>query len=428
MSWKNDWFYIKKRLFTKRWMLYLNICVSAAALAVPGIVISMVFTLRHSENMIKKALADDVSKFGVVLNSGDAIFDENITDCISDLYHAPEIAGIGTWTYGGFEYKTTVGSETDYWKQILEIQNSHVREFDENPDHVQLVYMPGQAFFINHLELYSGSADRVGKNDGYLMYLGYHFKDIPVGTVFKDEKYGTAYTVEGILQKNTIIVDSTTLLWNLGGLKLSSSVAMDNMVLLIAPSNLNYLSQAYFFKCSDGFTYEDAAGVIKNISEKYGILADTGTMQERMDTVLSDVDWLLNGLVKLSAFLFFAAFIMLMITQLLTILFRKEELGVWLISGINRGQIFRILLGENMVKMLLSSLIAFGIILLYEKMGNAAMRISSSVIYGLRYIYWGIIPLFLLFCAVGMTFLCSVIPIVYLKKKSIPDIVRGTWE
>ena len=45
----------------------------------------------------------------------------------------------------------------------------------------------------------------------YLMYLGYYFKDIPVGTVFQDEKYGTFYVVEGILQKNASIVDSTAL-------------------------------------------------------------------------------------------------------------------------------------------------------------------------------------------------------------------------
>nr|MDE6606808.1 hypothetical protein [Lachnospiraceae bacterium] len=215
--------------------------------------------LTHSENMIKRSLADDLSKFGVVRNGGNAIFNEHISEYISDLYNAPEIDGIGTWTYGGFGYKATVGGGADYWNEILEIQNSHVREFDESPDEVQLVYMPGQAFRINHLELYRGSAQKAGTNTGYLMYLGYNFKDIPVGTVFVDEEYGISYVVEGILQKNTSIVDEQALLRNLGGLKLGCSIEMDNMLLVISPCSENYFSQDFFFKCSDGYTYEDAA-------------------------------------------------------------------------------------------------------------------------------------------------------------------------
>ncbi len=428
MSWRNYLFYINKRLSGKRWMMYLNVLVSAAALAVLGINVSILLTLHHDETMIRKALADDISKFGVVRNGGDLIFDEYVHDYISALYNAPEISGVGTWTCGGFEKKTTVGGETDYWQKILEIQNSHVREFDENPNHVQLVYMPGQAFPINHLELYSGNTEQIGKNDGYLMYLGYYFKDIPVGTVFQDEKYGTFYVVEGILQKNASIVDSTALLWNLGGLKLSSSVAMDNMILLIAPSSQSYFSSVFFFKCADGYTYEDAAGKIKEISEEYAIPTEVGTLEKRIDTVLSDVDWLLKGISKLSVLIFFAAFIMIMTTQLLTILFRKEELGVWLISGIGRKQIFMILLGENLVKLIPAALIAFGSVLLYNNLGNVSLNISSSAIYGLRYIFWGKVPLFLLLSVVFMTFLCSAVPIAYIKKKSIPDIVRGTWE
>lgn len=428
MSWRNYWFYIKKRLFNKRWMLYLNICVSAMAFAVLGITASILQILHYDESMIKKALGDDISKFGVIRNGGDPLLDEHIDDYFSALYHAPEIEGVGTWNYGGFEAKETVGSETDYWQKILEIQNSHVREFDENPDYVQLVLMPGQAFGINNLQLYSGSIEQVGENEGYLMYLGYYFKDIPLGTVFKDETYGTTYVVSGILKKNTSIVDSKTLLWNLGGLHLGSSVAMDNMILLIAPKSQRYFSPVYFFKSADGYTYEDAARKIKEISEEFGIQTEVGTLQKRMDTVLSDVDWLLSGFSKVSVLSFLAAAIMLMTTQLLTILLRKDELGVWLISGIGRKQIFGVLLGENLVKMLPSSLIAFGLVLLYEKMMCVSMNISDSVTYSLRSIFFGKIPLFLSGCVIGMTLLCSAIPIVYVKKKSIPDIVRGTWE
>lgn len=408
-------------------MQFFNIVVSSLALTLLCAAVTIPQILHHGENTIKKSLADDMSKYGVVRNTTNFII-ENDSDYISDIYNAPEIDGVGSWTYGGFEYLTTIDDEADYWNEILEIQNNHVREFDEDPNYVQVVFMPGQAFRINDLELYRGNAEQAGRNDGYLIYLGYNFKDIPVGTVFADEIYGNLYVVEGILLKNTSIVDAQALLSNFGGLKLKCSVALDNMVLIIPPRSINYLSPDFFFKCSDGYTFEEAAGRIKSISEQYGIQAETGKLQNRVDTVLSEVDWLINAIAKLSVLLSFSAFIILLTTQLLTILSRKDELGVWLISGIDRKKVFRILLGENMIKMLLSSVVSFGIVLLFLKKVSVQASVSSAVAYGLRYIIWGAVPAFLLLCAVLMALLCSVISIAYVKKKSIPDIVRGTWE
>lgn len=428
MSVNNYLFFIKKRLLSKRWMLYLNICVSSLALTLLCEAVVMPQILHHNEHTIKQALADDMSKFGVIRNSGNDLYDKNISGYISDIYNAPEIDGVGAWTYGGFGYKETVNYETDYWNKILEVQNSHIREFDESRQEVQLVYMPAYAFNINNLELYSGSAKQVGTNTEYLMYLGYNFRDIPIDTVFKDEKYGVNYTVAGIFKKNTSIVDAQQILWNIGGLTLSCSIAMDNMVLLIAPCNgENYFYPVYFFKCADGYTYEEAADKIKEISDKYDIQTATGTLQKRVNDVLSDINWLLSGITGLSAVLIPATFIMMLTTQMLTIMFRKDELGVWLISGIDRKRIFIILWGENIVKMAISAFISYGMVLIYEKVGYASTDISDSVVHGLGYIYWIEVPIFLLLCSVIMALLCSVIPIAYVEKKSIPDIVRGTW-
>ena len=420
----NFLFYVRKRLFGKRWMLILNVAVSSLALTLLCVIVTIPQILLHGENTIRKSLADDMSKYGVVRNGGrDVIFNETISDYISDIYNAPEIDSVGTWDYAGFGYLATVDGEADYWIEIMEIQNSHIREFDENSNYVDTVYMLSQAFCINDLELYRGSAEQVGINDGWLMYLGYNFKDIPIGTVFVNEPYGISYTVGGIFQKDTSIVDEQ-ILWNLRNLKLSCSNAMDNMVLVVPPCSVNYHSVDYFFKCADGYTYEEAANKIKSISEKYGIQTETGTLQNRVDTVLAEADWLLNAFTELSILLFLSAFIMLLTTQLLTILFRKDELGVWLISGINRKKIFKILLGENIIKMLISSLISLGVVVLLEKI----VITSNAIAYELRYILWVNIPVFLLLCTVLTALLCSVIPIEYVKKKSIPEIVRGTWE
>ncbi len=418
----NYLYYIKKRLSGQRGLL-LNISVSSLALALLCVVAAVPQILLHCEGTIRKALADDISKYGVVLNSADTMRNEAASDYIDALYNAPEIESVGTWDYYGWGYLTTVGAEEDYWNEILEIQNRHNKKFDMDSDAVRCIYMLSQAFHFNNLELYRGDVEQIGTNQEYLLYLGYHFKDIPVGTKFVDEIYGNSYVVEGILKKNVSVIDAH-LLWNLGGFRLNCSDVMDNFVLVVPPSSMNYYSVNYFFKCSDGYTYEEASNKIKDISEKYGIQADTGSLRKRVDTVLSDSDWLLKAVDQLAILLFLSAFIMLLTTQLLTILFRKDEMGVWLISGIDRKAIFRILLGENIIKMMISSLIALGIVVLFEKVFIS----SSAVAYELRYILWVNLPIFLILSAVLTALLCSVIPIVYVRTKSIPEIVRGTWD
>ena len=404
-------------------MLALNVLVSSLALLLLCVAVIVPLILRHCEKTIRKALGNDISMYGVVRNGGDAIFDEAINEYSFDLYNAPEIDGVGIWEYLAFPHMTTVDGEEDYWNEILEIQNSHISPIDDqNTNWVQCVYMRSQAFPINDLRLYRGSAEQVGKNEGYLIYLGYNFRDIPLETKFVNE-YGDSYVVAGILRKKTSIIDFQ-LLWNLGGFRLSCSSSMDNLVLILPPCSQNYNSEAYFFKCSEGYTYEEAAKKIKSISEQYGFQTETGTLQRRVDDVLSDGSWLLRAIARLSVLLLFSAFVILLTAQLLTIMSRKDEFGVWLVSGIGRKKILWILFGENLIKMLMASFITFVIVVFSEK----AIIESKAVAYELRYILWAGIPVLLLTCSVLMALLCSVIPIAYIKKKSIPDIIRGTWD
>lgn len=175
----NYLFYIGKRISGKRWMQIFNIVVSSLALTLLCAAVAIPLILRHGEKMISKSLADDISKYGVVRVTRDLVREEG-SGFISEIFDSPEIDGVGTWTYGGFDHLTTVGDDADYWNEILEIQNSHVKEFDEDPSYVQVVYMPGQAFRINDLKLYRGNAEQAGYNDECLIYLGYNFKDIPI--------------------------------------------------------------------------------------------------------------------------------------------------------------------------------------------------------------------------------------------------------
>lgn len=419
----NYLFYIRKRINGHKWMTLLNIAVSSLALSLLVLAITIPQILNHCEYMINTTLSKDISKYGVIRNGGDAIANENVSDYIFDIYNSPEIEGVGTWDYAGFGDLTTQGTEVDYWQEIQKIHANHHLEFNENPEEIPFVYMLSQAYPINDLKLYCGSDEQVGTNDGWLLFLGYNFRNIPIGTIFTND-YGTSYTVEGIFRKNTKVVDEMAILWNLGGLKYSCSVTMDNMVMVIPPYSYNYHSESYFFMCADGYSYDQAVKRINEVSEKYHIQTEVGTLADRVDTVLSDFQWMLDSIIKISGLLIFSSFIISLTTQLLTILSRKEELGVWIISGIEKKKIFKILMIENMFKMLISCFVARVIILIFEKIGN----LTGSVAYELRYILWGNVPILLLLSGILLAISSSLITIAYVEKKSIPEIITGTWE
>ncbi|MCM1101354.1 MAG: FtsX-like permease family protein [Clostridium sp.] len=416
-------FCVKKRLFSNKWMMFLNIMVSSLAMAFLCLAVTIPQILHHGENSIKRSLAKDLSMYGVIRNGDNAINNENISNYIQDIYDSPEVEGIGTWDYSAFEDMTTVNSETDYWKEIREIQSSHIKEFGQDSN-VQFVYMLGQAFPINDPELCRGSAEQVGTNDGWLLYLGYNFRDIPVGTVFANEPYGISYTVAGILRENASIMDQQAILWNLEVLRFNYSIAADNMLVVIPPCSTNYHSMDYFFVCADGYTYEEAVARIMRVAEQYDIQTETGRLDRRLDTVLSYADGMLNIISGLAGLLAFASLVMLLTAQLLTALFRKDELGVWRMLGMSRKKIFGILLGENVIKMLVAAILSLGYILSVERIYITL----PSIAHELRYILWGNIPIFLLLCALVAAAACAAVPMAYVQDKSIPDIVRGTWE
>ena len=423
----NYFYFIHKRICGKKLMFCFSVVVSSLAMTLLCAAVIIPMILKHNEKMIRKALPDNTVKYGVFRN--ESYMDlENATDYILDIYNSPEIEGIGTWTYGGCTYLKSVATEMDYWGQILEIQNAHIREFNQDPNKVQIVYMPYQAFSINNLNMIRGSMDRLGQNEDYLLYLGYNFRNIPIGTKFLNEKNGKFYSVEGILEKNTTIVDAKTLLMNLGGLIMSCTISMDNMVLLIPPKEEDYLSSAFLFKCTEGFSYNDAMQRVQEISEYYGVHCETGKLFDRVDMILSAVDWLTEALSKLSVLLSFSAFVILLTTQLLMIMVRKDEIGVWSMFGISKNIIFKIHIVEKLLKLFLASSISFIILVLTIKIIVVQAGFSDAVLYSLRHIIWLFTPCLLILTSIIMALLCAMITKRYIQKKSIPELIKGTWE
>ncbi len=86
--------------------------------------------------------------------------------------------------------------DTDYLQRLLEIQNEGKKEYEDwktnagpyvvasSDSDVQEICMNRELFGIENIRLAKGNPPDMWEADAALMYLGYDFRDIPVGTVF----------------------------------------------------------------------------------------------------------------------------------------------------------------------------------------------------------------------------------------------------
>jgi len=149
---------------------------------------------------------------------------------------------------------------------MLEIQNSHVLEFEDDGSSIQMVVMNSELFDMEKIDLIEGEKSTENQSGRYQVFLGYNFREVPIGTVFKDEYFECE--VAGIMEKGTYVTDPHLISWNLGGLTLAYKVNMDNMILMLMPEGSTAFSIRNIFCVNEGYTFEDAVSAMEEVGRK----------------------------------------------------------------------------------------------------------------------------------------------------------------
>ena len=102
---------------------------------------------------------------------------------------------------------------------------------------------------------------------------------------------------------------------------------------------------------------------------------------------------------------------------------RKDEIGIWFSNGIGHKDITRILFIENLIKMAVSYVISIAIYLWVLNLN----KISKSTMYYLRWVLFVYGPLITLLVSIGIAAGVCLVSNIYLRKKSIPDVINGNW-
>lgn len=427
MSFQNYWYLVKKRIFHNKFMLILNILLSAVALFFLAFSIGMPQTASHGKRGIEKSLAKNIEFYGVMDNrSADTYQNEHIDHYLARLCEAEEIDGAGMWSYFPLGDLQTKDAARDYWGEMVKLHNAGRKVFREDGDStsIQSVMVSHNAMSISKFPLLKGEKDKEYPEEMVQLYLGYNFRDIPVGTVFSsgEGEYYFEYVVAGIMEQGSVIMDG--MISDTNGFTLSYVTPVDNMIVLRMRSmDRSYFTAANFFSVAEGYTYEEAALKVKEISDQYGIAVETEMLAHRMQRVMSVTDWILAKIGTLGIFLCVLSIFILFSVQILTLLHRKDEFGIWIYCGISKRQLMFVLFLENLIKLFCSAGIAFVLLHLYWKV----LQLEPSVSYELRFVFLNICLEILLF-SFGMAVVSSVVPEMLIAGKPLQALVKGDWK
>lgn len=417
----NKLHYAVKRIRSSKKIGTFAILIISAAMVMMYSSFILFEGLDYGENAVKNSLNVPIDSCGIVKFQDNMDASEAI-NFIDKIYALDEIKAAGNYTGLGYRGLTTEG-DTDYWNQILEIQHSGKMEFDGGDDSaVQAVAMNSELLDMEKIDLIEGEKSSENEEGRYRIFLGYNFREVPVGTVFKNDYY--EYEVTGVMKKGSYVTVPELISWNLGGLRMSYKLYMDNMILVLIPEEMRALSVNNLFCVNDGYTYEDAVSAIKEVGKENGIEVNTGTLRARMDTVFADNKRIKSRIDFIALIICISVFMICVTIQLLNIYMKRNELGIWLANGMSRREVLEIIWLENFIKIAVGMVIAVTIerimLWLIFLNNNSVFREISGMMYG-KPLLELVVFAFLLICII------SVIPIMVISKRSTTELVKGVW-
>lgn len=281
--------------------------------------------------------------------------------------------------------------------------------------------MSKDIFKLCNLTLSKGEKPTIDnlKEDYNMVYIGNDLKGIEVGEEFiysYNNSNKVKYKVMGKLKKGNLLMAP-----DIGnGIAENYTINLDYEVLIISK------------KVSDSFVYfakdktadiESINNQIKNIAKEKGIHISVGSIKGFVNKEKNDRKIIQKLLLKLMILVMIIVFIILIIIQLVIINDNKFKYGVMLANGASIKDLFKIIICENVVKMILELALTWLTVILiinyYYYNYSAVLRILILNVFYVMVI-WKIIVLDLIICLTAMF-----ISVIYLRKKNSYELLGG---
>jgi len=296
----------------------------------------VLFTLMayHGQNLVYEScdyvLARGVKNTGIIQIMDEPYFDK-IQNYVEQLEKREEIHTIGDCS----EYIEVASVLEPLW--TIQEENYGFENMGETGLYIENVLR--SASNLCEMKLSSGTpVEQLNFSDSsvYYLYLGYGFRDIPIGTTYQVE--GETYQVAGILRsgqswiKEELLQDFSSEIGN-------AAQSCDYMVFKIRDKEPP-LSDYLWISSAEGYSIEDALSVADQVAEESGIDIHYSSLQERYEVSQARTIILLQYLSHIIGIVGITALLMLISLQIVFILNNRKEYGILYAIGFSKRDIF----------------------------------------------------------------------------------------
>ncbi len=244
---------------------------------------------------------------------------------------------------------------------------------------------------ICNMNLLSGTMPDELAYDDYTiyLYLGYDFRDIPLGTIYEEERPdGTYYRVivAGILEKGQRWLDANYYI-SFDFTSISDYICLDSSYLYTNGDDFGF---PLFFNFEEGYDFDDISKQIKEVGEKYGVTLSVNSIGQKY-AVADEQRSVMNRAVRDCILLMAVTSISLLLCmEVLEFYQNKRQYGLYLVTGMTAADIGHIIswkkLIETVLALVLSLLLTYRICLymfdINEDVNNVIMDVLG------RYVIW----------------------------------------
>lgn len=425
-----------KRLWQRKRIVVLCVIMMAGALGLTATVVSLRKLANKARSTISDSLSGALSCYGEINIEMQGLSSDEKGEIFESIINLPSIKSIGSISELFVFNLRDENGKSDTWKCIRKEQINHPLVFSEtkldlpegiaSSEIVQSVVIPVSLWSAFDFALSEGEGYEAIGGAENLIYLGYNFSNCAsVGDVLSDGQ--NQYRVAGILKKGSHIPKSSFLFWNnsmssLGGMSsivLDSTTSLDNLILFVTPRMS--LNQLQLISWSEDWSIEEIERQIQNITGNYNLKTYICPLDKKLDDDLQINEVLSSVLRPVSLVMGICSVILIICSQLLSILKKKNDLGILLTQGFSRGQVYRILLLENFVQLLLASIFAPIVI--------RWIMIESNMSEAVREVFWknilGPVGVSLSILVLGATAISSAIVLFMMRLTSSAAWVKG---
>ena len=376
MRFHNYLFFIKKRMRANKKINIVGILISIICFFVFYFSISFPWLYHKAYDDVDRLLPTGLKQSAVLMLEREFAGNQADNELILELLNLDSVAGIASC--GSFLVTPEFYyDDTSLKEKFIAISRAGRHNFfDEkivtmSEPGIECTAISSATIGYYDIDLYKGSLEAVS-GDETIIYLGYNYKDIPIGTVlWSSDTEGNIVEqrVAGILEKGSEIIDSHSCASNYG-LKVDYSINLDNMMLSVWKYDDRTpirFSNGILISFALDTDYDQGMKEVTQIGDKYGVIINAASLEGKIRNELSSYDIILQLLSSISPLLFVVMVIIMLCIQLMTTLLRKNELGVWLANGFERRMVLKLLIFEVGIKLLFSSLISGLLFDLYLK-------------------------------------------------------------